>query len=105
MTGITQLFSEDFDEIIAQSFDKLDVIDENVLTVKYIRQGLLVNSRTHILPILKAHNKTLLKHVYDMKSSKTFDRAEFGAYIRECLEQEKERSSSSGIKSKRSNIG
>ena len=32
-----QLFDEDLDEIIAQSFDKLDITDENILTVKYIR--------------------------------------------------------------------
>lgn len=60
------------------------------MTVKYIRQGLLVNSRTHVLPILKAHNKALLKHVYDMKSTRTFDKAEFGQYVRQCLEQDKE---------------
>ena len=48
MQGVSQLFDEDLDEIIAQSFDKLDITDDNVLTVKYIRQGLLVNSKTHV---------------------------------------------------------
>ena len=90
--GVTQLFDEDFDEIIAQSFDKLDVVDDNTLSIKYIRQGLLVNSRTHILPVLKGHNKSLLKYVYDMSSSKVFDRTAYGAYIKTCLEQERERS-------------
>ena len=37
MTGITQIFDEDLDEIIAQCFDKLDINDEATLTVKYIR--------------------------------------------------------------------
>ena len=82
MVGATQLFDEDLDEIIAQCFDKLDITEEASLTVKYIRQGLLVNARTHVNPILKTHNKTLLKHVYDMKSTKTFGKAEFGEYIR-----------------------
>ena len=88
MIGVTQLFDEDLDEIIAQCFDKLDITDEETLTVKYIRQGLLVNSRTHVNAALKTHNKTLLKYVYDMKSSKTFGKVEFGLYIRQCLEQE-----------------
>ena len=80
--GVTQLFDEDLDEIIAQCFDKLDITDEATLTVKYIRQGLLVNARTHVNPALKIHNKMLLKHVYDMKSTKTFGKLEFGQYIR-----------------------
>ena len=37
MQGVTQLFDEDLDEIIAQCFDKLDITDEATLTVKYIR--------------------------------------------------------------------
>lgn len=76
--GVNQLFDEDLDEIIAQCFDKLDITDEATLTVKYIRQGLLVNARTHINPAMKDHNKALLKHVYDMKSTKTFGKVEFG---------------------------
>lgn len=87
MRGIAQLFDEDLDEIIAQCFDKLDINDEATLTVKYIRQGLLVNARTHVNPILKTHNKALLKFVYDMKSTKTFGKDEFGQYIRQCLSQ------------------
>ena len=87
MTGITQLFDEDLDEIIAQCFDKLDINDEATLTVKYIRQGLLVNARTHINPIMKTHNKALLKYVYEMKSTKTFGKVEFGHYVRQCLSQ------------------
>ena len=85
MQGVTQLFDEDLDEIIAQCFDKLDITDEATLTVKYIRQGLLVNARTHVLPQLKTHNKALLKFVYDMKSSRGFGKIEFGNYIRQCL--------------------
>ena len=80
--GVVQLFDEDLDEIIAQCFDKLDITDEASLTVKYIRQGLLVNSRTHINPSMKTHNKALLKYVYDMKSTKTFGKVEFAQYIR-----------------------
>ena len=76
--GVTQLFDEDLDEIIAQCFDKLDITEEATLTVKYIRQGLLVNARTHVNQILKTHNKALLKHVYEMKSTKTFGKVEFG---------------------------
>lgn len=37
MMGVTQLFDEDLDEIVAQIFDKLDITDEATLTVKYIR--------------------------------------------------------------------
>ena len=85
MRGISQLFDEDLDEIVAQCFDKLDINDEATLTVKYIRQGLLVNARTHVNPIFKTHNKALLKYVYDMKSTKTFGKVEFGQYIRQCL--------------------
>ena len=85
LMGVTQLFDEDLDEIIAQCFDKLDINDEATLTVKYIRQGLLVNARTHVNPILKTHNKALLKYVYDMKSTRTFGKVEFGQYIRTCL--------------------
>lgn len=97
--GITQLFEEDLDEIIAQCFDKLDITDEAALTVKYIRQGLLVNARTHVNPVMKTHNKALLKHVYDMKSSKTFSKIEFAGYVKQCLENEtKERSPSSSIR-------
>ena len=91
MMGVTQLFDEDLDEIVAQSFDKLDITDEANLTVKYIRQGLLVNSRTHVLPSMKQHNKSLLKYVYDMKSTKTFGKTEFSSYVRQCLEQQEER--------------
>ena len=39
-------------------------------------------------PSLKSFNKALLKHIYDMKSTKTFGKVEFGQYIRQCLEQE-----------------
>lgn len=88
MTGVTQLFDEDLDEIIAQCFDKLDITDEAALTVKYIRQGLLVNARTHVNPAMKTHNKALLKHVYDMKSSKTFSKIEFASYVKQCLEND-----------------
>jgi len=88
--GVTQLFEEDLDEIIAQSFDKLDITDEAKLSVKYIRQGLLVNGRTHVTPILKTHNKELLKFVYDMRSTKTFGKVEFGQYVRKCLEHDKD---------------
>ena len=35
--GVTQLFDEDLDEIVAQIFDKLSITDEATLTVKYIR--------------------------------------------------------------------
>ena len=53
--------------------------------MKYIRQGLFVNARTHTNPTMKAHNKALLTHVYDMKSTRTFDKTEFADYIRTCL--------------------
>jgi hypothetical protein len=86
--GVVQLFDEDLDEIIAQCFDKLDITDEASLTVKYIRQGLLVNSRTHINLSMKAHNKALLKYVYDEKSTRSFGKVEFAQYIKLCLEGE-----------------
>ena len=35
---MTQLFDEDLDEIIAQSFDKLDITDENT-TIHYLGTG------------------------------------------------------------------
>ena len=88
MQGVSQLFDEDLDEIIAQSFDKLDITDDNVLTVKYIRQGLLVNSKTHVSRPSKIQNKALLEHVYNMRSAKTFGKDEFGAFIREQLQQQ-----------------
>ena len=84
---MTQLFDEDLDEIIAQSFDKLDITDENCLTVKYIRQGLLVNSKTHVVKGQKQQNKALLEHIFNMRSSKTFGKQEFGDYVREQLQQ------------------
>ena len=88
--GVTQLFDEDLDEIIAQSFDKLDITDDNSLTVKYIRQGLLVNSKTHIIANQKKQNKALLEYVYNMRSAKTFGKQEFGQFIREQLQVEVE---------------
>ena len=90
MQGVTQLFDEDLDEIIAQSFDKLDITDENSLTVKYIRQGLLVNSKSHVNKNQKQQNKALLEYVYNMRSAKTFGKQEFGQFIREQLQQEPE---------------
>ena len=54
---MTLLLEEDLREIIAECFDKLDITDDMALTIKYIRQGLLVNQRTHIDPIMKQHNK------------------------------------------------
>ena len=85
--GVMQLFDEDLDEIIAQSFDKLDITDENILTVKYIRQGLLVNGRTHVNKTYKALNKALLEHVYNMRSAESFSRTRFENTIREIFRQ------------------
>ena len=82
LQGVSQLFDEDLDEVIAQCFDKLDITDEASLTVKYIRQGLLVNARTHVNPVMKTHNKSLLKYVYDMKSTKGFSKIEFANYVK-----------------------
>ena len=41
--------------------------------MKYIRQGLLVNSKTHINKNQKTQNKALLEYVYNMRSAKTFN--------------------------------
>ena len=83
--GVSEFFEEDLDEIIAQCFDKLDLADKANLSVKYIRQGLLVNARTHINPVMKAHTKTLLKPVYDMRSTATYTKEAFSLYIRNAL--------------------
>ena len=53
--------------------------------MKYIRQGLLVNSKTHINKNQKTQNKALLEYVYNMRSAKTFGKQEFGQFIREQL--------------------
>ena len=50
---MTLLLEEDLRDIISECFDKLDITDDMTLTIKYIRQGLLVNQRTHIDPVMK----------------------------------------------------
>ena len=41
-------FEEDFEELMDHLFDMMDTTKEEYLTVTYLRQGLLVNKRTHI---------------------------------------------------------
>lgn len=88
--GVKQLFDEDLDESIAQCFDKLDISDESRLSVKYIRQGLLVNGKTHVNKSKKAQNKVLLEFIYNMRSSKTFGKVDFSAFIRQQLQKQLE---------------
>ena len=84
------LFNEDLDEIISQCFEKLDLSDVGYLSVKYIRQGLLVNARTHIDPTMKTHTKALLKYVYNMRSTIQVNKPQFIQYIKSCLQSPQE---------------
>lgn len=45
--------------------------------IKYIRQGLIVNQRTHTRPKMKLYNKGLLKNVLNMKADQVMTREQF----------------------------
>lgn len=50
-----------------------------------MRQGLLVNCRCQVNHTVKQLNKGLLKYVFDMKSTRTFNRNEFAQYVKQVL--------------------
>ena len=85
MQGTELLFGEDMEAIIAECFDRLDITEEANLSVKLIRQGLLVNSRTHTSVAMKAYNKALFQHVFDMKANRAFGKMEFSQFVLTCL--------------------
>ena len=45
--------------------------------IKYIRQGLLVNQRTHTRPKMKLYNKGLLRNILNMKAEQVMTREQF----------------------------
>ena len=48
---------EDLEQTIETAFQKLDISNNGELSVKLIRQGLVLNNRTHISPLLKELHK------------------------------------------------
>ena len=72
---VTSVMEHDFADIVQQSFNKLDIAEMGNITVKNMRQGLLVNLQQFTTSSsLKKLNRSVYKRIEPMSSKEKVSR-------------------------------
>ena len=89
MNMIHRVLDYDFNDVIEQSFAKLDIANEGSISVKNMRQGVLVNLKRHETPsVHKTLNRLMYKRIESRSSKEKLNKDDIINLVKEICDNE-----------------